>query len=426
MPEDKKNKPMKTTIKKIAICAAILGLAAGSYAQDRQTLDLLVSKGLITRAEADSIRKGDTKVTPKEKGVKSLKVSGRIQGQYEYIDNDEDGADLSAKSSFLMRRIFLGAEADLGAGWKGELVADFANSKGGYLEKVYISKKLDFGFLNGEANFGYRKVDFAVEETTSSSKLLSVERSLATRYFAEGNDGRKLGLAGRHTGIYWSGKVNTVDGLTYGLSVTGSYNNNPTSLPANAGNDLLYCANAAYAAKLDSVKIAVGANLAYTNGMNVDAFKPNRQGGVFGINPYVKASVDNLDLWGEFLLANVEDGIKSGSSTKDATPMGANLGAEYKFDAGDLGKFAPTVRLSWLDTDGRGIKASDGVRDANAQTVYARGKSVYAGINWYIKGNDIKYQLGYEFAKLDGSPYGASTSGSANANAVRTQIQVLF
>ena len=94
---------MNNTITKIAICAAVLGLAFNTYAQDKQTLDLLVSKGLITRAEADSVaKKSVAVVSPKEKDVKSLKLEGRLQVQYEYLDNNEDGASLDPKSTFLM------------------------------------------------------------------------------------------------------------------------------------------------------------------------------------------------------------------------------------------------------------------------------------------------------------------------------------
>lgn len=409
----------KTTI---LLCAAVLGFAAATQAQDKQTLDLLVSKGLITRAEAEGVMKKASAVTPKEKDVKKLKLEGRLQMQYEYLDVNEDGAaHIDPKNTFLMRRIFLGANADLGGGWKAYIVADFANAKGGYLEKAYITKDFDFDFTKGAADFGYRKINFAVEEYTSSSKLLSIERSLATRYFAEGADGRKLGFAGRHTGIFWNGKFDAIDGLKYGLSVTTAYNNSPTGVPDGYTNSLMYAANVAYEKKFDAGKFEVGANFAYTNGMNVGSGSARyKYGDVIGFNPYIKASIKGFDVWGEFLLTSVDNGGKNG---ENVTPMGANLGAEYKFDIGELGKIAPTVRLSWLDTDGRGVKVSDGVRDSVANTTYNRGESVYVGLNWYIKGNTVKYQLGYEFARLEG---GSSTSDYANANAVRSQIQILF
>lgn len=107
-------------------------------------------------------------------------------------------------------------------------------------------------------------------------------------------------------------------------------------------------------------------------------------------------------------------------------PMGVNIAAEYKFDIGEFGKLAPAVRYSWIDTDGRGIKMSDGVRNANASTTYNAGQSVYVGLNWYIMGNDLKFQIGYEWAQLNGSANNRHLAQHSDANAVRAQMQVLF
>ena len=85
------------------------------------------------------------------------------------------------------------------------------------------------------------------------------------------------------------------------------------------------------------------------------------------------------------------------------------------------------MRWSWIDTDGRGIKMSDGIRNANANSTYNAGQSVYVGVNWYIVGNDLKFQMGYEWAQLNGVKDGAaSVAQHSEANAVRAQIQVLF
>ena len=259
---------MNKSIITLTILAAAFCAAANLQAQDKQTLDLLVSKGLISRAEADTVaKKSATVIKPNQKGIKSMKLEGRLQVQYEYLDNNDAGTD--PKSTFLLRRIFLGMGADLGGGWKANIVADFANEKGGYIEKAHISKEFDGDIFNGTADFGYKKINFAVEEYESSSKLWTVERSLATRYFAEGADKRKLGLAGRHTGVFWNGKVNQLKGLYYGASVSTAYNNSPIGVPEGYTNNLMYTANAAYKAKFDCGKIEVGANLAYTNGTNV-------------------------------------------------------------------------------------------------------------------------------------------------------------
>lgn len=414
---------MRHNITKIILASLFLGAAAAN-AQDKQTLDLLVSKGVITQAEADGIAKDAVKaVSPKEKTTKSIKISGRLQTQYENINVKENGESLVSKNNFIMRRMFLGAEADLGAGWSATLITDFANTKT-YIEYAFITKKVDLDYLKGSLDIGYKKANFGYEENTSASKLFSVERSLATRYWSEGNNGRRLGFGARHVGVYWNGKVPQVEGLEYGLAVTNSYSDNPTAMPSGSDNSLMYWANAAYSTKIEDVSLKFGVNFGYTNGMNVAGDAGTVHASVYGLNPYVAASVYGFDIWADFLFSDVENG--KNSYTENARPMGFNVAAEYKFDIGEWGKIAPAVRYSWIDTDGRGIKVSDGIRDANGSNTYNAGQSVYVGVNWYIVGNSVKFQLGYEWAQLNGAAEGKIAKGHADANAVRAQMQLLF
>ncbi len=415
---------------KIASIASSMLIAAAAIlnAQDKETLDLLVSKGVITKEEASSIAKDSVSISPKEKTTKSIKLIGRVQTQYEFIGVDEtiNGTETSlvSKNDFIMRRMFLGMDADLGSGWSALVIADFARSSDNYLEYAYISKKVELDSLVGRADFGYKKITFGVEEYMSASKLLTVERSLATRYFTEGNNGRRLGIGGRHTGVYWSGKVPQLEGLEYGASITNSYNNSPAAIPDGADNALMYGASVSYSKKIGSLSVQAGANFAYTNGMNVAGTAGEKHADVMGVNPYVKLSYLGFSLWSDFLWAQVSGG-KNGFDRR-AVPMGVNVAAEYKFDIGEFGKIGPAARWSWIDTDGRGIKMGDGVRNANSGAVYDAGQSVYVGINWYIIGNDLKFQLGYEWAQLNGSVNGGNVAQHSEANAVRAQMQVLF
>lgn len=413
------------------IAALLLAGASMSNAQDKATLDLLVSKGVITRAEADNISKSAVAIAPKEKTTKSIKLSGRIQTQFENIGLSQtvNGAStaLPTENGFIMRRVFLGMEADMGAGWGAKIVIDFTNSDVGYMDEVVISKKVDIDYLTGKADMGFKKINFAIEENTSSSKLITIERSIATRYFTEANNGRRLGFAGRHVGAFWDGEVKQLKGLGYSLSVTNSYINNPTSIPSTAtSTDLLYAAGVKYAKKLEDVSFLVGANFAYTNSMDVSG-SSGKDGAVYGIEPYMTVSAFGFDMWADFMLANVQNGKTS--YTQDATPMGANIGVEYKFDIGEFGKIGPAMRYSWIDTDGRGIKASDGIRQAYSGTgtsTYYAGQSVYIGFNWYIIDNSVKFQAGYEWAQFNGTTTNKNASSFSDANAIRAQMQILF
>ena len=423
---------MKISSTTTVIAAALLSLAAlYSNAQDKATLDLLVSKGVITKEEASKLSKGNVKIVAKDKNVKGIKITGRVQTQYENINVEGFGAagtsHATSKNDFIMRRLFLGAEANLGSGWSGTVVADFGRSGDdkNYLENAYITKAIDWELLHGKLDIGYKKVNFGFEENTSASKLLSVERSLATRYWTEGNNGRRLGFGARHTGIFWNGKIDEIEGLEYGAAVTSPYNDNPTEIPSSADNTLAYWANVAYSGSIEEdISFKIGVNFGYSP----DTTSTNVSGGsVWGLNPYVTANLYGFNIWGEFLISGIENGDIT--RTEDATPMGVNVGIEYRFDIGEWGKIGPTVRYSWLDTDGRGVSVSDGIRNANNAPGYSSfyaAQSVYAGVNWYIMDDSVKFQLGYEWAQFNGTPSNKSASNFAESNTVRAQMQILF
>jgi len=413
------------------IAALLLAGASMSNAQDKATLDLLVSKGVITRAEADNISKSAVAIAPKEKTTKSIKLIGRLQMQYENIGLSQTANGntqaLPTQNGFIMRRVFLGMDASLGAGWGTKIVADLTASDLSYMDEAVIYKKVDIDYIKGTAEMGFKKINFGYEENTSSSKLISIERSIATRYFTESNNGRRLGFGGRHTGLFWDGEVTQVEGLGYSVSITNSYNNNPVSIPSTAkSTDLMYAAGVKYSKKIEDVSFLVGANFAYTNSMDVSGTS-NHDGAVYGIEPYMTVSAYGFELWSDFMLTNVQDG--KNNYTADATPLGLNVGIEYKFDIGEFGKIGPALRYSWIDTDGRGIKASDGIRNAYSGTgtsTYNAGQSVYIGMNWYIIGNSVKFQAGYEWAQFNGTTANSSAAVYSDANAIRAQMQILF
>ena len=415
-------------MKKLLVCLMLFsGLSV--LAQDKQTLDLLVSKGIITRQEADDVvKKSSAEIVPNRSTTKSITLIGRAQTQFENISVRENingtSHSLETKNNFILRRVFLGMEADLGADWTATVIADFARSSSGYLEYAYVSKKYDGEILNGTFDVGYKKIAFNLEEYSSSSQMTTIERSIASRYFSETANDRRLGLGGRHTGVFWSGKIPQLDCIKYGVSITNSYNNNPTSSPANASQEFLYGANIAYVRTFEnSITINAGLNFIYSNSVNTDSSN-NHKGDVYGINPYIKLSSKNISLWSELLLANI-DNAKS-NYEKSAMPWGVNTAIEYKFDAGELGQIAPIARFAYLDTDGRGTVMGDGIRNAASGEIFDNGWSIYIGLNWYIIGDDLKLQLGYEYTRLKDSPTQTSNKQNSEANSFRTQLQVLF
>lgn len=442
-----KNTMKNSNIVKLISAALVFAAAAFANAQDKATLDILVSKGIITRDEAGKILKNaSAQVKAKEKETVKLTFSGRMHEQFMWIKSEADDPfykDASTKSGFRMRRMYLGMAAELANGWSGNLVLDFAktaNNGANYLDSATISKEIDWEFLNGKLDVGYRKVNFVFEENTSSSKLLSIERSPATRYFVEGqSSGTKgnIGFGNRYTGVFWEGRADAAKGLSYSFAVTNPQNY--AIKPNNSGTDntVNLWASISYKNSADTsigkLKYEIGLNAGYGMGANITTDGNSDNGCIIGANPYAKIALDNFTLWGEYIMANIQYGKKDAyGNFSSATPQGVNVGAEYKFDCGFIGKIAPTVRYSGLFTDGRGARISDTINSAanvssGGSDYYKNANSVFAGVNWYIDGNSVKLQAGYEYARFSGSPSNESpNSKSANVNAFRTQLQILF
>ena len=249
---------------------------------------------------------------------------------------------------------------------------------------------------------------------------------MATRFFSEGNNGRRLGIGGRHTGVFWQGEMPKFADLKYGFSITNSYNNYPASAPENSEDGLLYAFNVAYEKKFEDKKsFEVGLNFAYTNSTNVAGTKGSADGDVVAFNPYLKVRYSNFNMWSEALIASMSNAKNNYEDS--STPVGINVGLEYRFDIGEFGQVAPTLRYSWLDTDGRGIKVSDGIRNADSNgATFDWGQSIYIGLKWHIIGDVLKFQVGYEWAQLEDSPTDSTQSQRSTSNTVRAQMQVLF
>ena len=130
-----------------------------------------------------------------------------------------------------MRRLQLGATADLGNGWEGVLVADFSADTD--IDKAYISKELYDGAST--LYVGYLKAPFGIEETSSSTTAKTIERSAANNYFI-----KDLNWGARVVGAQLKGSM---DPLSYHFAVTNidqgdinegsdSGSNNETNSPA--------------------------------------------------------------------------------------------------------------------------------------------------------------------------------------------------
>ncbi len=430
---------MNSTLKSMLIAAAAI-TSVSAFAQDKATLDLLVKKGLITAEERaktlDEAAKARTasglnKIFVKEDATKRLTFGGRVQTQYEAIggtNTDASGVESKALdiSSAFMRRLYLGFKADMGEGISAEIVYNFADDT---IDKSVFTAETAYGTFN----LGYQKVQWGLEENTSSSKLLTVERSASNRFWSEGvsstSQGR-LGFGARHAGLHYSNKyvVDAAQTLEYGASVANAIQGET----ALTNNDIGIHANLIYTYKIsDTNKHSLGVNWGTARDSRTAAGTGTGAGvtdaTISGFNPYIKSQFDKLIVQAEFI-STTNEARGSAASAIERKPEGFTALAAYKFTEQVEG----VVRYSQLDTDGQGATFGGLYRDAtNIAGVYNKFDSVYVGVNYYFVDHNAKIMFGYEKAKASqrltaDALGGAITAAKADADIFRLQAQVLF
>ena len=429
---------MNSTLKSMLIAAAAI-TSVSAFAQDKATLDLLVKKGIITAEERaktlDEAAKARTasglnKVFVKEDAAKRLTFSGRIQTQYESIGGtmtNNSGVETQATdlSNGFMRRLYLGFKADMGEGISAELVNNFADNT---LDKAIFTAENTYGTFV----LGYQKVQWGLDENTSSSKLLTVERSASNRFWNESVSSSSLGrlaFGARHTGLHYSNKyaVDAAQTLEYGAAIVNASQGQAN----NAGNDIGTYANLIYTYKVtDTNKHSIGLNWGSArdtrNAAGTGTGAGINQATISGFNPYLKSQFDKLIVQAEFIGTTNEAVTGSTPNAVERKPQGYTLLAAYKF----TDQIEGVVRYSELDTDGQGATFGGLYRDgSNVTGVYNKFDSYYVGVNYYFVDHNAKLMFGYENAKaseLMSGLGGSIGTGKANADIFRLQAQVLF
>jgi hypothetical protein len=430
----------RCTTKWLALLGSVMLAASVALAQDNKALlDALVKKGILTDDEAKQIAadvaSGKTAtpvVTGASKYLQKITLSGRFQTQFADIsttvNNAAPSAHPPATEHFLLRRMYIGAKADLGDGFTGVFNYDFANLS---FDAAYIEWKQDDALA---IDAGLRKVPFGYEETTSSGSLKCIERSPATRYFVETNNSRRLGAGSYHIGLYAGGTVDS--GLFYNIAITnperdefstGNSTTNATPGVNNTGtssnNNLAYWANGGYTAKWSTGSFKGGIEGGYL---------PDQGGfGTPGVVPNAIGTGQNLTVYGAFVDVTAGDFNLAGEILGAKNPLGASAihGARphgYWIQPSYMitKQFEGVLRYSAVNSDGRGINLSDGIKLAPSGGTMNKMEELYMGGSWYIKGNDVKLQAGY----ILGQSVDTVAGGTAKAKTTgfRSQMQLNF
>ncbi len=414
----------------LAAAAGILGSIATLSAQDSGALiTALIRKGILTNQEAEDIRADlvrENNTVPAHafgggKSTDRLSVGMRMQIQYASLDTNVTNVPVGpvAMDHFFTRRMYLTLKAGVGGDWGATMTYDLA---GGSYDDAIIEWKPtpDLTF-----NFGLRKVNVGYEERGSSGNLKAIERSGVTRYFVETNNGRQLGAASYRIGAFLDGKRKLNDALVlvYSAAITNPERDETFAGASGAGNNATnrkaFWGNVGLTGKL-------GGNGTWIAGV-ATGILPD-QGGIsntalgrgFDLNlysAYGEVTFGRFYFMGEYLSAKVEKGA---TATRDAKPAGWFL--QPSFMVTDAIEFV--TRYQQLDTDGRGVNLGDVIRSAPAGPTMNKFSEWYVGANLYLRGQDLKFQLGAISGKtkdtVTGAPAEAKTVG------VRSQVQMQF
>lgn len=388
-------------------CATIAATSA-AYAQDgKAVLDALVKKGLLTAEEAAEIAsnsKTQVNAIPGSTSVTKLQINGRVQARYDNLTTSDDlPGDIPSAGNFFMRRVRLGLKAEFGPDFEGVINYDFLGT--GALDVAYVRYK---GFEDHTVDFGFKKVNFGVEENTSSASLKSIERSPVTRYFVESNNGRRLGGGSRRAGVFADGKQGD---FFYGGAITNIERQTNPAFRAAGNNAVALWANGGLKGKTDNGSYTIGAALGY--------LPEQVEGGVLVSDPLLVTSLYGVFTAGKFSFLG-----ELLWSDSDAAAGSNSYGITLQPSFAVSKQLELVARLSYLDTDGRLVSVTDVIPSTNnAGENFDTMGELYAGFNYYFNKNNVKFSAGLVYAQFED---GAVTGGEADVIGLRTQMQVNF
>lgn len=357
---------MKIKLRHIAslgLAGFVLTAAMPAQAADKALLDALVENNVLTRAQAEEIRgKAPTLVTPNRGIVTELKIRGRIQAQAAYADgsNSNHTASASDYSTMEVRRTRLGVQGRLFEDWRFLVEAN-----------VLSTTDLDSATLtyaaNSEAQFtvGKAKPQFGHEENTSSASILTIERSRLTGLF---NGGKPIGV--RVHGA--------IDNFSY---YAGLYNGASVSTSRmGSGNDS-YLWNASVGYNLNPVRL----RLDYLHSTKASGYY--RFEDAVAVSAHYRANA--FDLRAEYMY---------GSNHNSEKTRGWYVMPSYFFIPS---KLQGVLRYEQIKGDA-GVNVGANRYAADVPGLYRSGNrynALYAGIQYFISGDNLKLMAGIERAE---------------------------
>ncbi len=419
------------------------------FASDSDLLTELEGRGILSAEEVRDIRKlGSSVEVIAPQSNKSFRIFTILQMRYGFIHRDFnfDAGGYKNKGEFNIRRFIPVFIADTTENSRFIISLFLPSSR--VLNTAHYEIDIESKYICGKFMVGHNAVNFATEELESGSEIMTPDRSMLCMYFGGGDSGydgyRKTkygtceGFSGYHTGVYWNGYIPNNKELQYGFALT---NSKPLDCPDRYDNGLTFWLTLAYKKSFSKdFRIWTGANLGYADKLVSAAATDTLPsdiadcGDAWGANPFLRFYYHGFTLNAELMYTVLEYGASVRDDfpmytkhSPNATPWGYYILGAYKLlDLGDWGVVEPVVRYSKIFTDGRGVRELDIIYNGSGcKTLFDTVESVYLGVNWYLRGNTLKYMLGYEHYFFKGSPNGTRAE-NLECGVFIGQFQVLF
>lgn len=370
-----------------------------AYAADEALLDTLVTGGYLTQEQASRLLSADAaSFSAKGKETEKVRFNGRLQLQYDALNSEADNGDKATTNHFYFRRVFFGAKANLSDNWYAETVLDFAGDEAPELnfDKAIIGYKASNA---ADFNFGFTKIPFGYEETSSSASIPTIERSATTRFFSDDID-----FGSRHTGIHVKGKFD--GGFKYAASVGNAYQGEGSRLGGTSSSttDYILAGRLQWDGDIsENVSGTIGIDGAYA----ADNEVVEDQITAFGIHAALE--VYGFKVVAEYLQAEFDE--------SEQDPSGYYITLSYK-----AGKWEPVFRYSHMDADGFGIDEDELIRRAAAGVSASDQEidSFYFGVNYHVN-KAVKVMVGYEMAETEGD-----NGAEVEIDGLRARLQLLW
>jgi len=395
-----------------ATLATSLAIPALGHAKSLE--DLLVEKGVITRAEASSntaaagakiLYKGGTRFEFPDSGFTS-QFNTQIQSRYVYTDNDKK----DDTSSFEMRRVRLIVSGTaLHNEFNYFLQADFVGTKNEDGARVPDVRDAYIQWNPSESvglRMGQFKVFVSRQESNSSSKLQFADRSVASNLFELGRQG---GLSGRYTGM--DGNLFLGAGIWNGES-DGEGRNKPGTDTRHTG-----AVTARYTAigKMDAMEEG---DLSHTESAALNfgfayAYGQTNEGGdkidKHTVDADVNLKYQGASVHSEFFYRK----LNADGSSESVEPLAFYLQGGY-FVVPEKVELA--ARYGFADCD-------DGAFDKLICSGNGKVQQVTAGVNYFFWKHSLKAQLNWDWIR--GEPVDESAE-DVDTNRIIFQVSSLF